>query len=82
MQVDARVAASARRLDHHLQPLLPLKFVDAQPIREPYPFGPRHQAELETVAPCVLVDGKDLFWWGTRTTGALERLAALLDTLP
>jgi hypothetical protein len=45
---------------------------------EPYPFGARHRSELETVAPTRLVDGKDLFWWGERTVGALERLAATL----
>ena len=41
---------------------------------EPYPFGPRHVPELESVAPVVLVDGRDLFWWGHRTPGALTRL--------
>jgi ABC-type Fe3+-hydroxamate transport system substrate-binding protein len=45
---------------------------------EPYPFGPRHAAELEAVAPTVFVDGKDLFWWGARTRSALERLGASL----
>jgi hypothetical protein len=43
---------------------------------EPYPFGPRHVAELAAVAPDVrLVDGQDLFWWGVRTPAALDRLA-------
>jgi ABC-type Fe3+-hydroxamate transport system substrate-binding protein len=46
---------------------------------EPYPFGERHVAELERVAPVVLVDGQDLFWWGTRTPAALARLRAQLD---
>lgn len=41
---------------------------------EPYPFSSRHRAELETVAPVVFVDGKDLFWWGVRTPAAVERL--------
>jgi ABC-type hemin transport system substrate-binding protein len=41
---------------------------------EPYPFRQRHQAELAAVAPVVFVEGKDLFWWGARTAGALERL--------
>jgi ABC-type Fe3+-hydroxamate transport system substrate-binding protein len=41
---------------------------------EPYPFAERHRAELEEVAPAVLVDGQDLFWWGVRTPGALARL--------
>jgi ABC-type Fe3+-hydroxamate transport system substrate-binding protein len=41
---------------------------------EPYPFSERHRAELETVAPTVLVDGRDLFWWGTRTSAARRRL--------
>ena len=44
---------------------------------EPYPFSARQQQELETVAPVVFVDGKDLFWWGARTPSALERLRAL-----
>jgi hypothetical protein len=43
---------------------------------EPYPFTERHRAELETVAPVRLVDGKDLFWWGVRTPAAADRLAA------
>lgn len=42
---------------------------------EPYPFKERHRAELEQVAPVVLVDGQDLFWWGARTPLALRRLA-------
>jgi ABC-type Fe3+-hydroxamate transport system substrate-binding protein len=41
---------------------------------EPYPFTERQLPELEPVAPTVLVDGKDLFWWGVRTPGALQRL--------
>lgn len=45
---------------------------------EPYPFAERHRAELETVAPVVFVDGRDLFWWGVRTAGALARLRAVL----
>ena len=48
---------------------------------EPYPFGPRHVAELESVAPVVMVDGKDLFWWGVRTPAALQRLGDLAGTL-
>jgi ABC-type Fe3+-hydroxamate transport system substrate-binding protein len=42
---------------------------------EPYVFSERHRAELETVAPVVFVDGKDLFWWGTRTPDGMTRLA-------
>ena len=41
---------------------------------EPYPFGPRHHAELAAVAPIVPVDGQDLFWWGVRTPEAIRRL--------
>jgi ABC-type Fe3+-hydroxamate transport system substrate-binding protein len=44
---------------------------------EPYPFSERQRDELEQVAPVVFVDGHDLFWWGVRTPGALERLSAL-----
>ncbi|MGA7420134.1 MAG: helical backbone metal receptor [Acidimicrobiales bacterium] len=45
---------------------------------EPYPFSRRQLPELESVAPTVFVDGKDLFWWGARTADALERLEGAL----
>lgn len=48
---------------------------------EPYPFRERHRPELERMAPVVFVDGQDLFWWGTRTPGALDRLGAALGAL-
>ncbi len=48
---------------------------------EPYPFRERHVEELSSVAPVVLVDGQDLFWWGARTPDALTRLAAALAGL-
>lgn len=48
---------------------------------EPYPFAERHRAELERVAPVVLVDGRDLFWWGRRSADALERLADLASAI-
>jgi ABC-type Fe3+-hydroxamate transport system substrate-binding protein len=41
---------------------------------EPYPFRERHVPLLAEVAPVVLVDGQDLFWWGVRTPDAAERL--------
>jgi ABC-type Fe3+-hydroxamate transport system substrate-binding protein len=41
---------------------------------EPYPFRERHIPLLDEVAPVVLVDGQDLFWWGVRTAAAAERL--------
>jgi ABC-type Fe3+-hydroxamate transport system substrate-binding protein len=47
---------------------------------EPYPFGARHRAELSDVAPVVLVDGQDLFWWGVRTPAAIDRLRIALRT--
>jgi ABC-type Fe3+-hydroxamate transport system substrate-binding protein len=46
---------------------------------EPYPFKERHREELQQLAPVVLVDGQDLFWWGVRTPSALARLAARLQ---
>jgi ABC-type Fe3+-hydroxamate transport system substrate-binding protein len=48
---------------------------------EPYPFKEKHRVELEAVAPAVLVDGQDLFWWGSRTAGALGRLTELATDL-
>jgi ABC-type Fe3+-hydroxamate transport system substrate-binding protein len=41
---------------------------------EPYPFRERHVPVLDEVAPVVLVDGQDLFWWGVRTPIAAQRL--------
>jgi ABC-type Fe3+-hydroxamate transport system substrate-binding protein len=61
--------AAARRPDVVLAP------------SEPYPFAERHVPQLEEVAPVVLVDGQDLFWWGTRTPSALTRLATQLTRL-
>jgi ABC-type Fe3+-hydroxamate transport system substrate-binding protein len=48
---------------------------------EPYRFSERHRAELEEVAPVVFVDGQDLFWWGSRTSAALNRLRELAAAL-
>lgn len=48
---------------------------------EPYPFREKHRRELERVAPTVFVDGKDLFWWGSRTGAAQRRLAQLAGSL-
>lgn len=62
--------AAARRPDVVLAP------------SEPYPFSARHAPELAAVAPVELVDGKDLFWWGARTPGALARLAGVLASPP
>jgi len=49
---------------------------------EPYPFGPRHVAEVRARVPGVpvaLVDGRDLFWWGIRTPAAAARLRAAIS---
>jgi hypothetical protein len=46
---------------------------------EPYPFAERHVAELTQITSDVrLIDGRDLFWWGVRTAGALDRLRIAL----
>ena len=48
---------------------------------EPYDFTAEQVAELRATfaeAEVVLVDGQDLFWWGARTPGAIERLSAVL----
>ena len=45
---------------------------------EPYPFRDRHVEEVSANVPGTrvgLVDGRDLFWWGTRTCAALSGLA-------
>ena len=54
---------------------------------EPYAFADRHVPELQAAltrgdgnpVPVLFVDGRDLFWWGARTPGALNRLSALLS---
>lgn len=51
---------------------------------EPYEFRDEHLDELRTalrVARVLRVDGRDLFWWGVRTPGALVRLREQLDAL-
>lgn len=48
---------------------------------EPYPFKERHIAEVAGALPDIdvrLVDGRDLFWWGSRTPAATARLRAVL----
>jgi ABC-type hemin transport system substrate-binding protein len=44
---------------------------------EPYAFTEKHVEEIAAGVPGVpvrLVDGRDLFWWGTRTPAAATRL--------
>jgi ABC-type Fe3+-hydroxamate transport system substrate-binding protein len=48
---------------------------------EPYAFSDDHLDELSAVLPRATVrriDGQDLFWWGVRTPGAIERLGATI----
>lgn len=47
---------------------------------EPYEFTEAHLPEVQAALPAsrvVLVDGRDLFWWGIRTPAAVERLSTL-----
>jgi hypothetical protein len=48
---------------------------------EPYPFKDRHRAELEAVAPVHFVDGRDLFWWGSRSASSARRVQGVLEPL-
>jgi ABC-type Fe3+-hydroxamate transport system substrate-binding protein len=45
---------------------------------EPYAFSDEDAAELAAIAPTRRVSGKDLFWYGVRSAGAIARLRALL----
>ena len=50
---------------------------------EPYEFSEAHLDEVRSVVPratVLRIDGQDLFWWGVRTPGAIERLGAALAT--
>lgn len=51
---------------------------------EPYPFKPEHVGRVAEAFPDAaveLIDGRDLFWWGTRTPRAVERLERALAKL-
>jgi ABC-type Fe3+-hydroxamate transport system substrate-binding protein len=53
---------------------------------EPYAFDEEDVAALRDLGAtpplaAELVDGKDLFWYGTRVAGAIERLGARVDRL-
>ncbi len=48
---------------------------------EPYVFAERHLTEVAGAIPGarpILVDGRDLFWWGSRTPAAAMRLRLIL----
>ena len=48
---------------------------------EPYAFVERHRREIADAIPgadAVLIDGRDLFWWGIRTPTAVVRLRSAL----
>lgn len=48
---------------------------------EPYVFSGDHLDELAAAiagVAIVRIDGQDLFWWGARTPGAIDRLAAAI----
>jgi ABC-type Fe3+-hydroxamate transport system substrate-binding protein len=52
---------------------------------EPYEFTEAHVDELRDAfdgSAVVRVDGQDLFWWGSRTTAAVERLSRVLARPP
>jgi ABC-type Fe3+-hydroxamate transport system substrate-binding protein len=48
---------------------------------EPYPWAERHAHLFEGIAPMVIVDGHDLFWWGFRTPGAIDRMGRIIRSL-
>jgi ABC-type Fe3+-hydroxamate transport system substrate-binding protein len=45
---------------------------------EPYSWGERHRPLFSEIAPMVIVDGQDLFWWGVRTPAAIGRIGETL----
>jgi ABC-type Fe3+-hydroxamate transport system substrate-binding protein len=53
---------------------------------EPYAFGPDDADELSVLGmphPLIVehVDGKDLFWYGTRAAAAIDRLSNCIESL-
>lgn len=46
---------------------------------EPYPWHERHLDDLAAIAPTHVIDGQDLFWWGSRTPAAIIRVADTID---
>jgi ABC-type hemin transport system substrate-binding protein len=74
--VDLVTAAAAERYPTVELGSLPRPDVVLVPS-EPYAFSEAHVAELRRLFPAAVVervDGQDLFWWGTRTPGAVDRL--------
>lgn len=49
---------------------------------EPYPYKAEHLSRFCHIAPAMLIDGVDLFWWGWRTPAAVDRLARTLERAP
>jgi hypothetical protein len=52
---------------------------------EPYVFEDKHAAELRSAgirSRFLLVDGKDLAWYGPRIPAALARLSSLVHATP
>lgn len=52
---------------------------------EPYVFSDDHVRELRDAFPdasVVRIDGQDLFWWGSRTQPAVERLSRAFERPP
>ena len=51
---------------------------------EPYAFTEQHVPEVQTALPdadVVIVDGRELFWWGIRTPPAIDRLRRRAQSL-
>jgi len=49
---------------------------------EPYEFGEEDVPDFAPLGAAVhFIDGKDIFWYGTRLGGALERTRSLIDSL-
>ena len=51
---------------------------------EPYEFTDEHLDAMRAVfvgSEVLRIDGRDLFWWGSRTPGALERLGRALNAI-
>jgi hypothetical protein len=67
-------AVTGARFDRLLLPSEPYAFSPAQAARFDRELGPAGDGRRRVLR----VDGRDLFWYGTRTEAALERLAEAL----
>ena len=84
----AELVLAGRPQDHHGHRYPKVTLAELRAARpdaillptEPYPFTERDVAELSSIAPAAIIDGKLLQWYGARTAG-IPHVVAILRRL-